>query len=257
VTPYARGERNQRAEQRRQLEAALEKIAKGCGRRDSKLQALITTNKLLRRIDDYRSSRARFRHYGHFVGLQRTERARREGWLCYVIRLTHNERNIGRRRGLVAGTKSSAIADATTIVHVDQLNPVEQRAYKILRGGRRPKEGTKHPIEKRAVELAEAVETEWFTALPRKHRKEQSFGMLKPLLTISEVVSIAAPVIEEFAREKISARNLGSDALEHTIRFCLKVGWIAREASFSRDKVISKKSLLVALSRMRRQGRTD
>jgi hypothetical protein len=47
--------------------------------------------------------------------------------------------------------------------------------------------------------------------------------MLKPLLTISEVVSITAPVIEEFAQEKISAKNLGFEALDRTISLCSDV----------------------------------
>jgi hypothetical protein len=260
VTPYAGldRERNHRAVAR--LEAVLVKIAEGCGRRDPRLQAQIAINKLLRRIDNCRSSRVRFWRYDHFVGSRWTKRERRERWLCYLIRLTHNKRTIGRRYGLVAGTKPSAIADATTIERLDQLTPVEQRAYKILRGDRRPKEGTTHPIEKRAIKLAEAVEAEWFTTPPRKQRKDQSFEtkdqsfeMLKPLLTISEVVSITAPVIEEFAQEKISAKNLGFEALDRTISLCSDV--MTRKASASRGKAVSKKSLLVALSRMRSAGR--
>jgi hypothetical protein len=244
VTPYAGEdrERNQRANARRALKTVLEKIAKGRGYHDPELQAQIAINKLFRRIDDHRSSRARFRRYDHFVGSRWTERERREPWLCYLIRLTRKKRTIGQRRGSVASTKSSAIDDAAAVKSVGQLSPIEQLAYKILRGKRRPKEGTKHPIEKQAMKLAAAVQAEWPPAPPRNNRKAQSFDMLKPLLTIKEVVSIAAPVIEEFMQEKISARNLGSDALEHTIRFCLKAEWIAREASASRDKAVSKKS---------------
>jgi hypothetical protein len=258
VTPHAVGdrERNERAVARRQLKTVLEKIAKGRGYHDPELQAQIAINKLFRRIDDHRSRRARFRRYDHFVGSRWTERERRERWLCYLIRLTHKKRTIGRRRGSVVGTKSSAIDNAAAVESVGQLSSVEQLAYKILRGGRRPKKETKHPIEKLAVKLAEAVQAEWLTApplhtAPRSNRKAQSFEMLKPPLTIKEVVSIAAPVIEEFVQERISARNLGSDALEHTIHFCMKAEWIAREVSASRDKAVSKKSLLEALSRMR------
>jgi hypothetical protein len=113
VTPAGRNrERNQHAVARRALKAVLEKIAKGRGYHGPELHAQLAINKLLRRIDDYRSSRARFRRYDYFVGSKRTERERRERWLCYLIRLTHKKRTIGRRHGLVVGTKSSAIDNA-------------------------------------------------------------------------------------------------------------------------------------------------
>jgi hypothetical protein len=252
VTPYA-GEsrdRSQRAFAGRQLQTALEKIAESQGYHDPKSKAQLVKNQLLRRIDDYRSSRARFQRYDHFVGSERAERERRTRWLYYVTRLTHNKRNIGHRHGLGSHTKSSAIEDAAAVERFEQLRPVEQLAFKYLRGGRRPKKKPKL-LEKRAVQLAGAIEAEWFTAPPRKTRQDPNFDKLKPLLTISEAVSMAAPVIEEFAQEKISARNWGSDALFHTIDFCLKRGWIAREASASRDKAISKRRLLEVLSRVR------
>jgi hypothetical protein len=90
----------------------------------------------------------------------------------------------------------------------------------------------------------------WLTAPLTSSRTGQSFDMLKPLLTISEVVSIAALVIEKFAQEKISAKNLGFEALACTISLCSDE--MARKASARREKTVSKKSLLEILSRVRR-----
>jgi hypothetical protein len=242
------------------LKAVLSKIAKGRGLPDPDLQAQIVRNKLFRRIEDHRSSIAGTPHYEHFV--EPLEKA--DQWVCDVIRLTINKRTIGRRRGsALRATLSSAIADAATITNVDQLTPVEQRAFAILKGARRPSKKTKHPIEKRALELAKVVEAEWFTTPPKTGRPkgrwkrksasyqrkgDQSFDALKPPLTVFDVVLIAVPVIENFANCKIALQSEEFEALYRVV--CAYTDAICRDTP-SRELGTSRKTVYQALRRAR------
>ena len=150
--------RKDREDQHCDLKVVLSKIAQGRNLQNPKLQAQIVINKLFRRIEDHRSTIAGARHYEHFVETCKAEIQAKENadqWLCYVIRLTNNKRTIGRRRGSAPRTTLAlAIKDAATIANVSQLTPVEQRAFAILKGARRPTKSTKHPIERRALQLA-------------------------------------------------------------------------------------------------------
>ncbi len=244
--------------------AVLSRIAENRGIDNPKLHVQIIRNKLFRRIEDHRSSVAATRHHDHFVEPWLVKMNRAEHWLCYLIRLTQNKRAIGRRRGSECRTRASAITDATTITNASQLTPVEQCAYAILKGARRPKKETKHPIEKRALQLAKAVEAEWFTTLPKSGRPsgkwkrkpdaqridEQYFDALKPPLTISDVVSIAAPVIEGLAQCKITRRSEAFEALYRTV--WIYSDEIARHTPITRDNMnINEKSVQQALSRVR------
>ena len=98
--------------------------------------------------------------------------------------------------------------------------PVEQRAFNLLKGGGRKSD--RHPIERRADQLAMAVEDEWFG---RRHKgrptgkwtrmpnaEAPSFEALKPPLTVTDLVSIAVKVIEPFAG-KITRRSDAFTAL--------------------------------------------
>jgi predicted DNA-binding protein (UPF0251 family) len=242
------------------LKAVLSKIAKGRGLRDPDLQAQIVRNKLFRRMEDHCLNIAATRHSEHFV--ESLEKA--DQWVCYVIRLAINKRTIGRRRGsALRATLSSAIADAATITNVNQLTPVEQRAFAILKGARRPTKKTKHPIEKRALELAKVVKAEWFTTPPKTGRPkgrwirksesyqrkgDQSFDALKPRLTVFDVVLIAVPVIEDFANCKITLQSEEFEALYRVV--CAYTDAIRRDTP-SRELHISRKTVYQALRRAR------
>jgi hypothetical protein len=261
--------RKDREDQHCDLKVVLSKIAQGRNLQNPKLQAQIVINKLFRRIEDHRSTIAGARHYEHFVETCKAEIQAKENadqWLCYVIRLTNNKRTIGRRRGSAPRTTLAlAIKDAATIANVSQLTPVEQRAFAILKGARRPTKSTKHPIERRALQLAKAVEVEWFIIPSKIGRpkgkwkrksesyqinRDQSFDALKPLLTVFDVVSIAVPVIEDLAQCRIARRGAAFEALYCTVRAYSEL--IARDRPITRDLRVSQKTVQQALSRVRR-----
>jgi hypothetical protein len=181
-------------------------------------------------------------------------------WLFYLIRLTHNKRTSGRR-GSVSGTRAMA-ADAKTIESLGQLSRVEQRTFAILKGATAPRKKTKHPVEKQALALAEAIEAEWFPkATPRGRPKgrwqrksagagapERSFNDEKPPLTILEVVLIATPIIENFAQCRITRKRETFDALYWVVEAHSEV--IQRHTPYRRLQ-ISRKSVYQALRRSR------
>jgi hypothetical protein len=242
------------------LTTALSAIAEGRNLKDRKLQAQILRNKLVRAIEFYRNRIAAERHYASFVEPWEREQQRPDGWLCYLIRLTSNKRSISRRHGSKPlGNLKSAIENAKTARNVMQLSPVEQRAFEILKGKRLGSK--KHPIERRAILLAKAVEAGgWFLVhrpggrptgtwlRKRKNKGDRSFGALKPLLTISDVILILAPIIETFAGCKIRLRSEAFDALYHAI--CAYSDLVQRNTP-GRDLSISRNAVYQALRRAR------
>jgi hypothetical protein len=126
--------------------------------------------------------------------------------------------------GNPASARKEAVAQPSTINTRDQLTPVEQRAFDILKGARRKSD--EHPIERQAIQLIKAVEDEWFRRRQKGRPKGKwtrkpdaeapSFEALKPPLTLTDVVAIATPVIEEFAG-KITRRSNAFTALCHIV----------------------------------------
>jgi hypothetical protein len=188
----------------RELDRVLRTIAKDRKFAKPELQAQAVRNKLVGRIDYRRSSQARWLHYGRFIDKNSDLR------LGYLIRLTNNQLKISQRRG--PGSRTGAREEAADIKNISQLDVVERRALDILKGARR--KPRKNPIEKRAIQLADAIKEKLFA--PRRAgrpkgkwtrkpgAKAGSFEALKPRLTLTDLVSIAAPIIEEFA-SKIAA----------------------------------------------------
>jgi hypothetical protein len=244
------------------LKGILCTIAKGrkLDEADPELQAQAIKNKLVRAIEFYRNRIAAERHYASFVEPWEREQQRPDGWLCYLIRLTSNKRSISRRHGSKPlGNLKSAIENAKTARNVMQLSPVEQRAFEILKGKRLGSK--KHPTERRAILLAKAVEAGgWFLVhrpggrptgtwlRKRKNKGDRSFGTLKPLLTISDVILILAPIIETFAGCKIRLRGEAFDALYHAV--CAYSDLVQRNTP-GRDLSISRNAVYQALRRAR------
>jgi hypothetical protein len=244
------------------LETSLCTIAKDLKLADPELQARAIRKELVRRIHYLRSSVACQWRYGRFVESGEHQSKRSDAWLCYVIRYTNNRRKLGHRRGYKpmgnpASARKEAAAKASTIKTRDQLTPVEQRAFDLLKGGRHKSD--KHPIEQRAIQLAKAVEDEWFNARQEGRPKgkwsrkpdaeAESFDALKPPLTLTDLVSIAREVIEDFARRKIALRDVTFAALWHIV--CAHSEVIIRKTS-GRNIDISRKAVQEALSRIRR-----
>src|SRR5262249_52762974 len=135
-----------------------------------------------------------------------------ERWARYLVRLENNRRSIGRLRGPhpLSRKKASewAINNAAS-VRADELSPVERRAVEILRRGtdkRQSVKARKNIIEIRALHLAESVRRKWFPS-KQKSKLAATYDLDRPiLLSITDVISIAAPIIEEFAKRPIAFR---------------------------------------------------
>jgi hypothetical protein len=138
------------------LERTLCTIAKDLKLANPELQARAIRKALVCRIDYYRSWIARNWRYGRFIEPWNRETKRSDAWLCYIIRLTILKRKISQRRGSKsignrASARKEAIKQASTIKTRDQLFPIEQRAFDLLKGDRRKSD--MHPIERRAIQL--------------------------------------------------------------------------------------------------------
>ena len=178
---------------------------------DPELQAQAIRRKLVRRIDHDRSSQARWLHYGYFVDENSDLR------FCHLIRLTNNQLKISQRRG--SRSRTAAREEAAAIKNISQLDVVERRAFDILKGARR--KPRKNPIEKRAIQLADATKEKLFAprraGRPKGKRtrksdaEAQSFEALKPRLTLTDLVSIAAPTATHCDRQErvVPRRSLG------------------------------------------------
>jgi hypothetical protein len=137
-----------------------------------------------------------------------------------------------KRKRAIAKKRAEAIKDATSVrLNPDQLNPVERRTVELLRG--QPPKPKKNLIEERAIRLAGLIKRDWGFSKKRKShislahdklqqilqvaREEPEKQAAEPIqaiqLTINDVVSIAAPIIEEFAQAPISLHKFrsGSD----------------------------------------------
>jgi hypothetical protein len=102
--------------------------------------------------------------------------------------------------------------------------------YEILKGARPSRKNKKHPIEKRALDLAKAVKAEWFPETvivgrptgkwqrKAEGQHEQSFDSEKPPLTVLDAVLIATPLIENFAQRTITRRSEAFEALYRLVR---------------------------------------
>jgi hypothetical protein len=241
------------------LEGILRTIAKGP---NPERQAEAIRIRVVRRIDYHRSSHARDLHYEHF------DEENSDLRLCYFIRLTSNRLKIGQRRG--SRSRTAAVEEAAAIKKTSELEVIEKRALDLLKGVRR--KPRKNSIETQAIQLAEATKDKWFsprrTGRPKGYKgkwtrkpdaklfeaykavadEDRSFEALKPLLTLTDLVSITAPIIEEFAGEKITRRNDAFMALLHIVRAYSEV--ITRETS-QRAMLINEKTVQQASSRVR------
>jgi hypothetical protein len=141
-----------------------------------------------------------------------------ERWARHLVRLETNRRSIGRLRGPHPLSRKKAIEMAinnAARVKAEELTRVERRAVEMLERGAGKKQrvkSRKNIIEIQAVRLAESVKRNWF---PNKQKSKAGakHDVDRPiLLSITDVISIAAPIIEEFAKGPIAFRKRGSDS---------------------------------------------
>jgi hypothetical protein len=183
-----------------ELQKALEEIAESRDMSDHLLQAQVVRNRLIQRIEFLIDSRQRDVHYEELISPWMRQAEKPSHWLCYLVVLKDSERLALSHKKLVARAEAAAHAG------VKALRPVQRRAVELLQGQRR--KPTKNVVEQRAIQLAQAVEKEWLSIQSKRGRPTGKWvrklrGKTRPQLKVEEVISIAAPVIEEFAATKI------------------------------------------------------
>jgi hypothetical protein len=232
------------------LLGSLRSIAKDhLGLKDSGSEAQKTKSRLLRRIANHEAALVRDRRYQLSIDPWRREAGKpSERWARHLVRLKNNRQKIGLKRGTQRlnwkEANKRAIENAAA-VKTEELNPVERRAVELLRGGKR--KPIKNKIEVDAIRLAESVEQDWFSnqrkptvkerkvweAFKRVKANQGAAGVytqsieksiadfeadlgdlnLSSPLSITDVISIAAPIIEAFAKKPIAFRKRGSDTI--------------------------------------------
>jgi hypothetical protein len=218
----------------------LTEIAKQRGFDDPVACATATTRKILRAIRRKRSDKLNSWHYEKFKEQrdkaewkQHSQSEEYIQWVAHLVRLESNKLQRFNRDDVIKDATSGTVAD---------LNPVEKRAVELLCG--RKRKPRKNSLEKRAEQLAKAVQRDWFSPIKRigRHpgtdsRKGIAEGNWYDVpLSASEVIDAAMPVIDELAGNKISGLR-GLVAAVHTIASGTSPESIARMASRIRARV--------------------
>ncbi len=241
---------------RDRLLTALRLIAKDLCLEDPAAEAEKIKNRLLRRIAQEEAARVRDRRYEAYIDPWRSGAARpNTRWARHLVRLESNQQSIGRLRGVQRVNRKQAIEDAAG-VKAEELTPVERRAVEMLERGAGKKQRVKprkNIIEVRALRLAESVKRNWFSNKQKskvgaKHDVDRPF-----LLSITDVISIAAPIIEEFAKGPIAFRKRGSDSNPPSFE---ALYWIV--CAYAKDGARCKKSTVKRLlNRIRKRAGTS
>jgi len=211
---------------------ALVSLARSIRVKDSELQAQRIKAQILRRITTneiaLQKASSTTEHDARVEAWRRDSQVR-TSWLCYLVRLETNRQSLGRKRGVQrlnrAQAGEKAINDAAS-TSWGNLRPVEKRAVELLSGESiKPK---KNIIEKRAAHLAKKVKRQWLRSIPKAKPLYQA---PRAGLSITQVISIAAPIIEEFVGHKIelpkreySEESPAFKALKATVRECAHSG---------------------------------
>lgn len=223
-----------------ELRLRLTKIAKQRGFDDPVECATATTRKILRAIRRKRSDKLNSWHYEKFkeqrdkaVWKQHRQSEEYIQWVAHLVRLESNKLQRFNRDD-VKGATSGTVAD---------LNPVEKLAVELLCG--RKRKPRKNSLEKRAEQLANAVQRGWFSPNKRigRHPGTDSCkgiaiegNWYDVPLSASEVIDAAMPVIDELAGNKISGLRALVAAV-HTIASSTSLESIARMATRIRARV--------------------
>jgi hypothetical protein len=218
----------------------LTEIAKQRGFDDPVAGATATTRKILRAIRRKRSDKLNSWHYEKFKEQrdkaewkQHSQSEEYIQWVARLVRLESNKLQRFNRDDVIKDAMSGTVAD---------LNPVEKLAVELLCG--RKRKPRKNSLEKRAEQLAKAVQRDWFSPIKRigRHpgtdsRKGIAEGNWYDVpLSASEVIDAAMPVIDELAGNKISGLRALVAAV-HTIASGTSPESIARMASRIRARV--------------------
>ena len=219
----------------------LTEIAKQRGFDDPVECATATTRKILRAIRRKRSDKLNSWHYEKFKEQrdkaewkQHSQSEEYIQWVAHLVRLESNKLQRFNRDDVIKDATSGTVAD---------LNPVEKLAVELLCG--RKRKPRKNSLEKRAEQLAKAVQRDWFSPIKRigRHPGTDSRkgiaiegNWYEVPLSASEVIDAAMPVIDELAGNKISGLRALVAAV-HTIASSTSPESIARMATRIRARV--------------------
>jgi hypothetical protein len=244
-------QQRERATSLKKALTALRLIANDLGAKDPTAEAEKTKRRLLRHIENQKAARLRDQRYDACIAPWRVAVERpNERWARHLVRLETNRQSIGRLRGPHPLSRKKAIEMAinnAARVKAEELTPVERRAVEMLERGAGKKQRVKprkNIIEIQAVRLAESVKRNWF---PNKQKSKAGakHDVDRPiLLSITDVISIAAPIIEEFAKGPIAFRKRGSDSDPPSFA---ALYWIVR--AYSKDGEACEKSTVYRLLR--------
>jgi hypothetical protein len=208
-----RRDRQKRSHLNRLL-GALRSIAKGLGLDDPKIEAERIKRRLSRDMAQHEAALVRDLRYHARIEPWRRRARPNERWARHLVRLENERRKIGRKRGTQRLNRKEAnklAIENAAAVKPEELNPVERRAVELLMG--KKQKSRKNPIEKRAIDLVESVKRVWGFQSKRKSKVRAERSADWPILSITDVISIAAPIIEEFAQGPIAFRKRGSDTI--------------------------------------------
>jgi hypothetical protein len=237
---FSLGTTNDEFPRETELLRRLTEIAKQRGFDDPVACATATTRKILRAIRRKRSDKLNSWHYEKFKEQrdkaewkQHSQSEEYIQWVAHLVRLESNKLQRFNRDDVIKDATSGTVAD---------LNPVQKLAVELLCG--RKRKPRKNSLEKRAEQLAKAVQRDWFSPNKRigRHpgtdsRKGIAEGNWYDVpLSASEVIDAAMPVIDELAGNKISGLR-GLVAAVHTIASGTSPESIARMASRIRARV--------------------
>jgi hypothetical protein len=235
------------------LLGALCSIAKGLGLHDPKIEAERIKQRLLRHVAQHEAALVRdLRHHARIEPWRRKAQRPNERWACHLVRLKSNRRKIGLKCGTQRLNWKEANKQAikhAAAVKPEELNPVERRAVELLMG--RKQKSRKNLIEKRALDLVKSIKREWFQS-KRKLKIQAEHDVDRPILSITDVISIAAPIIEDFAQEPIAFRKHGSNVIPPSFE-----ALYSTVCAYARDGDSSKKSTVNRLLRWVRDKRVD
>src|SRR5262249_59392989 len=145
----------------------LTEIAKQRGFDDPVACAKATMRKILRAIRRKRSDKLNSWHYEKFKEQrdkaewkQHSQSEEYIQWVAHLARLESNKLQRFNRVDIIKDATSGTVAD---------LNPVEKLAVELLCG--RKRKPRKNSLEKRAEQVAKAVQRDWFSSLKliRRH----------------------------------------------------------------------------------------
>jgi hypothetical protein len=205
----------------RDLLKLLRLLSAEAGQPDSGKAAVLAYYKVHREIRELISRKLRAErrraHHEKTKAIMRRQRGAKD-WQVRLVRTKAYEFGIGRPSKNREQAQQLALQDfkidegeRRVIWKESDLSPVERRALAILNGAQRV--AKKNFLERRAIQLADAVTEEWFRPQARPGRRagtkirlaRKTVADEPKLMSVAEVIETILPTIEQLAGPKASS----------------------------------------------------